>query len=128
VRAPDDAEGEMLYRSRVVYTPSPVWGRGETVDARDLKTVFLHVRRPAADRQIAHGNSVLSRERVRVLPTIVRALGAIQEPPDLGRQRICSRAKVYAVARDQSGKIQRGRGERVDAADFIGVPAGKPAE
>jgi hypothetical protein len=65
------------FMRRVVYTPSPVCGRGETVDARDLKTVFLHVRRPAADAKIAHGNSVLSRGRMRVLPTIVRALGAI---------------------------------------------------
>jgi hypothetical protein len=35
----DDAVPEIRYRSRVVYTSSLVCGRGETVDARDLKSL-----------------------------------------------------------------------------------------
>jgi hypothetical protein len=39
IASPDDAVPEIRYASRVVYTSSPVCGRGETVDARDLKSL-----------------------------------------------------------------------------------------
>jgi len=42
-----DAAQEIIYPCLVVYASFPVCGRGETVDARDLKTDFLYLRRPA---------------------------------------------------------------------------------
>jgi len=72
-----DAAQEIIYPCLVVYASFPVCGRGETVDARDLKTDFLYLRRPAADSLNCPSKQWLKQSRVRALPAIIRAPGAI---------------------------------------------------